>query len=157
MNKYICIDSMDLQRFHDGELAFAHIRDIEQHLEVCPTCQGELLSLAGLGTALRDAYGEIEIPDMTGRFVQRAKEVRDQGSRRIALGLLAAASLLFVSSLSLVLYTEMGRTQSGNIMAQWEENVVWTPSPDDEFADPEAATLYAIHLQGDEESEDGHD
>ena len=42
-------------------------------------------------------------------------------------------------------------------MAQWEENVVWTPSPDDEFADPEAATLYAIHLQGDGERENEND
>ena len=73
------------------------------------------------------------------------------------MSLLAAASLLFVSSLSLVVYTEAGRAQGGNVMAQWEENEVWTPSPDDEFADPEAAKLYAIHLQGDGERENGND
>ena len=157
MNNPTCIDPMDLQRLHDGELEPTRIREVESHLATCPVCQTALHSFVDLSAALRDAFAEIAVPDMTGRFVQRAKDLREQGSRRIALGLLAAASVLFVSSLSLVVYTEAGRAQSGNIMAQWEENVVWTPSTDDEFADPEAATLYAIHLQGDGEWEDGND
>jgi anti-sigma factor RsiW len=157
MNNRTCIDPMDLQRLHDGELEPSRIRDVQLHLATCSECQSAIHSFADLGAALREAYAEVAVPDMTGRFVQRAKDTRDQGSRRIALGLLAAASVLFVSSLSLVLYTESGRAQGGNIMAQWEENVVWTPSTDDEFADPEAATLYAIHLQGDGEREDGND
>lgn len=157
MNNRTCIDPMDLQRFHDGELEASRIREVEVHLATCPACQTALRSFVVLGSALRDAYNDIAAPDMTAHLVQRAKEMRDQGSRRIALGLLAAASVLFVSSLSLVVYTEAGRTQGGNIMAQWEENVVRTPSTDDEFADPEAATLYAIHLQGDGEREDGND
>lgn len=157
MNNLTCIDPMDLQRLHDGELEPARIREVESHLATCPACQTAVHSFAVLGAALREAYDDIAAPEMTGRLVQRAKDIRDQSSRRIALGLLAAASVLFVSSLSLVVYTEAGRTQSGNIMAQWEENVVRTPSPDDEFADPEAATLYAIHLQGDGEREDGND
>ncbi len=157
MNNCKYIDSHEIQRFHDGELDPSRGRDVESHLATCPACQTALHSFADLSAALRDAYTEIAVLDMTGRFVQRAKELRDQSSRRIALGLLAAASILFVSSLSLVVYTESGRAQGGNIMAQWEQNVVWTPSTDDEFADPEAATLYAIHLQGDREPEDGND
>jgi anti-sigma factor RsiW len=157
MNDFTCIDPMDLQRFHDGEMEFSRSRAVEQHLTTCSECRTNLASFVELGVALRDAFGDVAAPDMTGRLVQRAKEMRDQGSRRIAFGLLAAASVLFISSLSLVVYTEAGRTQHGTIMAQWEENVVRIPSPDDEFADPEAATFYAIHLQGDGERESKND
>lgn len=154
MNNRTCIDSMDLQRFHDGELEPSRMGDVEQHVTTCSKCGATLRSFSELGTALREGYAAVAVPDMTGRFVQRAKELRDQSSRRIALGLLAAASVLFVSSLSLVAYTKMGGTQDRKIMAQWEENVVRTPSADDEFADLEGTTLYAIHLQEDGKWED---
>jgi hypothetical protein len=157
MNNGTCIDPMELQRLHDGELDAERVLLAEEHLEYCTACRETLASFVALGATIRDAYADIAVPDVIGVFVQRAKDTRDQGSRRIALGLLAAASVLFVSSLSLVVYTEAGRFQSGHIMAQWEENLVWTPSADDEFADPEAATLYAIHLQDDGARENGND
>jgi hypothetical protein len=119
----------------------------EHHLHACAECQTALRDFAALGHLLREAYDEHPAPELRARFARAALDRREQSPRRIALGLLAAASILFVSSLFLVVYTESGNGQGDSVMAQWEENVVWAPSADDEFADPESATLYAIHLQ----------
>lgn len=146
-----------LQRFYDGELDARTAREIEEHLPSCPACRMALASFARLGAALRETFDDVPAPDLTARMVRRAREAREQSPRRIALGLMAAASLLFVGSLFLVVYTESGSTQRGSVMAQWEENVVWPPSADDEYADSEGATLYAIHRQADGASEDGND
>ncbi len=151
------IKSSDVQRFHDRELDRAATSAFEEHLHSCVECQAALRDYAAIGHLLRSAYDEQPAPELRSRFARVALERREQSPRRIALGLLAAASVLFVSSLFLVVYTESGGGQGSSVMAQWEENVVWAPSADDEFADPEAATLYAIHLQENGVTEYGDD
>lgn len=151
------IKSNNVQRYHDRELDGAAASAFEQHLHGCAECQGALRDFAGIGHLLRTAYDEHPAPELRARFARVALERREQNPRRVALGLLAAASILFVSSLFLVVYTESEVGGGGSVMAQWEENVVWAPSADDEFADPEAATLYAIHLQAGGAREYGDD
>lgn len=151
------IESHEIHRYYDNELDARLAREVELHLPACPACRDALASFGELRTALRTAFDDAPTPELTLSLLRRAREAREQSPRRIALGLLAAASVLFVSSLFLVVYTEVGRSGGERIMAQWEENVVWTPSADDEFADTEAATLYAIHLHADATSEDGND
>jgi anti-sigma factor RsiW len=157
MNDCKYIISHDLHRYYDGELSHRDAGELEAHLPGCPACQRALASYAGLGVALREVFDEAPAPDLNARLMRRARELGEQSPRRVALGLLAAASILFVSSLFLVVYTEAGRAQGGSVMAQWEENVVWTPTDDDEYADAEGATLYAIHLQENGVKEYGDD
>lgn len=157
MNNCPRIQSNEVQRYHDRELDPAGVEAFEAHLHDCAECHAALRDYAGIAHLLRVAYDDQPAPELRARFARVALERREQSPRRIALGLLAAASILFVSSLFLVVYTETHDGQGGSVMAQWEENVVWTPSADDEFADPEAATLYAIHLQANGASEYGND
>ena len=157
MNNCPHIESNNVQRYHDRELDRAAMSAFEAHLHTCAECQAALRDFAGIGHLLRAAFDEHPAPELRSRFARAALDRREQSPRRIALGLLAAASILFVSSLFLVVYTESGSGQGDSVMAQWEENVVWAPSADDEFADPEAATLYAIHLQASGATEYGDD
>lgn len=157
MNNCPHIESNDVQRYHDRELDRAATSAFEEHLHTCAECQAALRDFAGIGHLLRAAFDEHPAPELRARFARVALDRREQSPRRIALGLLAAASILFVSSLFLVVYTESGSGQGDSVMAQWEENVVWVPSADDEFADPEAASLYAIHLQASGATEYGDD
>lgn len=157
MNKCHHTDANDTQRFYDRELAPAEAAAFLCHLQGCPECQTALEDYARIRVLLTESFEEQPAPELTSRFIRTARERRDQSPRRIAVGLLVAASVLFVSSLFLVAYTETGRAQGGSVMAQWEENVVWTPTDGDEFADAEGVTLYAIHLQADGASEDGND
>lgn len=139
-----CPRSRDLQRYLDGECAAG---DFASHLEACPSCCAALEDFTTLGALLRAACDDVPAPDMTARFVRAVADRREQASRRVAWGLLAAASLLFVSSVLFAAYTESGRTgSSGSILAQWEKNVVWSAPPEDEFAEAAPDTLYAIHL-----------
>lgn len=139
-----CSRSRDLQRYLDGECAG---EDFEPHFTACPVCRAAMEDFITLGALLRAACDDVPAPDMTARFVRLAGERREQASRRIAWGLLAAASLLFVSSVIFAAYTESGRSAtSGGILAQWERNVVWSAPPEDESSEAPPATLYAIHL-----------
>ena len=147
----------DTHRFFDGELEPAASAEFQRHVDSCRECQVALEDYARIRRLISESFDEQLAPELSARFIRVARERREQSPRRIAVGLLAAASVLFVSSLFLVAYTETGQLQGGSVMAQWEENVVWTPSDDDEFADAEGATLYAIHLQSDRTSEDGND
>lgn len=157
MNKCQHVESNDSQRYYDRELDPAAAAEFLRHVQSCGACQAALEDYARIRRLVSEAFDMQPAPELDVRIVRAARERREQSPRRIALGLLAAASVLFVSSLFLVAYTETGRTQGGSVMAQWEENVVWTPSDDDEFADAEGTTLYAIHLQADGASEDGND
>lgn len=157
MSKCRHTESNDSQRFYDRELEPAAAAKFLRHAQSCRECQVALEDYARIRTLISEGFDVQPAPELGARFLRAARERREQSPRRIAMGLLVAASALFVSSLFLVAYTETGRTQGGNVMAQWEENVVWTPSDDDEFADAEGTTLYAIHLQADGASEDGND
>lgn len=140
-----CPRLRDVQRYLDGEYSGG---DFEPHLAVCPACRAAMEDFVTLGALLRAACDDAPAPDLTAHFVRLAGERREQASRRIAWGLLAAASLLFVSSVLFAAYTESGRAvTSGRIVAQWERNVVWSAPPEDESGEAAAPyTLYAIHL-----------
>ena len=43
-----------LGAYHDGELGGARLRQTEQHLAACATCQAELDEMRGLSTLLQD-------------------------------------------------------------------------------------------------------
>lgn len=143
-DKSHCLRVRDVQQYLDGEYAGD---DIESHLDACPVCRAAMEDFTTLGALLRAACDDVPAPDMTARFVRLAGERREQASRRIAWGLLAAASLLFVSSVVFAAYTESGRSATrGGILAQWERNVVWSAPTEDESSEAPPATLYAIHL-----------
>lgn len=142
------IDPIELQRYYDGELDRAAAGALERHVADCPECQDAVRAFGRLGEAIRRTYVETPSPEMAARLVQRARELRNRASQRIAWELLAAASLLFVSSLLLVFYTQADGAESPTQMARWEELVVSSPVVDEEYPEPDVtSSLYAIHLQ----------
>lgn len=145
------------QRYHDGELSEGASDSFEAHLASCPACQAALRSWAAIGMGLRDSILPAMPAGLTERLARRARERQLQSSRRIAWSLLAAASVLLVSSLFLVGYSQAGEGDTPTIMAQWEEYVIASPVADEEYTDLESKTLVAIHIRKAPTSESGND
>lgn len=157
MNKCTRNDPMTAQRYCDGELAAADVVAFEAHLPVCATCREAVDACTTLGDSLRNAFA-VDVPaGLVAQLQQRAREQQLQGSRRIAWGLLAAASVMLVSSLFLVGYSRQDDGEEPVIMAQWEEYVVTSPSVDEEYIDLESRTLVAIYIQKNSASENGNE
>lgn len=135
-----------VHRYRDGELTPEAAASFEAHLVRCQTCRETLADLQAIGNALRDAFRDPCPAAWPERFVRRTGEIQLQRSRRIAWGLVAAASLLLAGSLSLVGYSWSGETSPHVFVAQWEEEVITTPPLDEEYVDMEDQTLVAIHV-----------
>ena len=157
MNNCTLPDHLDAQRYHDGELLPEAAARFEAHLASCTLCQLTLASWARLGEQVREIATADMPPGLLDRAARRARERQFQNSRRVAWGLLAAASLLLASSLSLFGYTRPGGGESPAIMAQWEEYVVASPVVDEEFTELESRTLVAIHIEKAPASENDDD
>ena len=157
MNNCTLPDPMAAQRYHDGELSPAAAADFEVHLSGCATCRATIASWTSLGAQVR-GIAAVELPSgLVERATRSAREKQLQGSRRVAWGLLAAASVLLASSLSLFSYSRADTYETPAIMAQWEEYVVASPVVDEEFTELESRTLVAIHMDKAPTSENDHD
>lgn len=157
MNECTHTDPLVAQRYYDGELPAREAEAYATHLASCPPCQASLDAWRGIATGLRAAAAPEPPADLTARLVRAARESQLQSSRRIAWGLLTAASLLMASSLFLVLYTQAGEGDTPAFAAQWEEYVVAPPAVDEEYTDLEVRTLVAIHIQEASKSENRND
>tara|TARA_R110001592_G_scaffold360429_1_gene668790 strand:- start:70 stop:543 length:474 start_codon:yes stop_codon:yes gene_type:complete len=146
-----------VHRFYDGEMNPADAAGFEAHLGECPVCQISLDGLANVSCALRLAYSRETPRPRTTPMVWRARAQQLQRSRRIAWNLVAAASVLLVTSFMLVGYSQFGTGGNTAVMTRWEENVVTSPLVDEEYADLSARTLVAIHVQESLLSEYGHE
>ena len=134
------------QRYYDGELDPDDARAFEAHLAACADCQRALEELRTLSSFLEPIAG-LEGPTVApGQFAARARSLQLQRSRRVAWGLVAAASILLAGSLFLVGYTETEPSEPMAMMP-WEANVVAAPSDDEELVDMDTRTLVAIHIQ----------
>jgi len=157
MNKTSQHDPMTAQRYYDGALPHGEAVLFESHLADCAECRASLEAWSAMGVTLRGAFGHAVHERAIPRLVQRARERQLQGSRRIAWGLLAAASLLLLSSLSLVGYSRTAQGETPAIMAQWEEYVISSPVVEEDYTDLESRTLVAIHVQRPVARESDHD
>lgn len=140
-------DALSVQRYYDGEMATEAAVAFEAHLSECRECGASLSAWGGIGDGLRALPAEAWAARSTEDLVRRAKERQMESTRHVAWGLLAAASLLLLTSLSLVGYSQAGQADVPEIMAQWEEYVVAPPVVDEDFSDVESRTLVAIHLK----------
>lgn len=157
MNNCTLHDPMVAQRYYDGELPRADAARFEAHLATCGPCRSALEAWETAGASLRAVFPPEMPAGLTTRFVRRAREKQLQHSRRIAFGLLAAASVLLASSLFLVGYSKTGPHGAPVIGAPWEEFVLAAPDVEDEFSDLESRTLVAIHVRKAPASENGND
>ena len=148
---------MYVHRYYDGELDRETLARFEAHLPMCSSCRDTLASVTNLGDTLRQANHYPLPKEFPGSFAPRARDLQLQRSRRIAWGLLAAASFLLVSSLSFVGYSLLAEVPTRAVMTQWEEEVVSPPIIDEEFSDLTARTLVAIHMQDSYRSERGNE
>jgi len=145
------------QRYFDGELPTQDAVAFEAHLSTCRACKEAIETWSGIGELLRAELQAPAPPELTEQFTRRARERQLQSSRRIAWSLLAAASLLLVSSLFLVGYSQADQGETPTIMNPWEEYVVASPVVDEEYTELESRTLVAIHIQKAAVRENGND
>lgn len=147
-----------IHRLYDGELNAMDRARVSAHLDGCPSCRCLYHDLESLSRVLAPV-GEGDMPaGWVDQFTQQARDLQLQRSRRIAWGLMAAASLMLAGSLFLVRYSQAAAADPPPaITAQWEEDVVVAPTLDEEFVDLEERTLVAIHIQERGWRENGHD
>ena len=157
MSKCFIQESNQLQRFHDGELDATAAEGVRLHLAQCLPCQAALGDYTEIGQALRATF-EQELPaEIMARLQSAATAQREIRRRRVGWGLVAAASALLVSSLSLVGYSQWADSPRPEAMAQWEEYVVSPPIEDEEFSDVSNRTLVAIHIPTHTTRENGNE
>lgn len=157
MNDCSHFDEATRHRFYDGELEDREAKRFATHLEACPTCRASLDGLASLSLRLASAGDDVLSDGWAATFMDRARDMQLQRSRRIAWGLVAAASFLLVTSMCLVGYSMRDGGATPVFTAQWEENVVAPPVVEEEFVDLNTRTLVAIHIQDNAKSENGNE
>lgn len=140
-------DSILAQRYYDGELGAGEAARFEAHLAGCASCRERMALWADMGRALREAYPRGEVLPNPDSWVRAVRDRQLQTSRRVTWGLLAAASMLLVASLSFAGYTRAGSGGYPASPARWESYVVAAPVIDDEFPETDSRTLLAIHIQ----------
>jgi anti-sigma factor RsiW len=97
-----CEQSVQIHRYHDGDLSALERAQVQAHLRSCAECQELLADLENLS----HMFATVPLPEMTTRAMNRmegsfwaaAKQAQDRSVRRFASWLTAAAAavLLFV-------------------------------------------------------------
>lgn len=144
-----CEQTVQIHRYHDGDLSPSERAQVQSHLRSCAECQELLADLENLS----HLFATVPLPEVTTRAVNRmqgsfwaaAKQAQDQSVRRFAgwLTAVAAAVLLFVplaqqaerppeeagiwaDTLALIPPSEMRDSPSADLVevAQWMANDV---------------------------------
>lgn len=140
-------DPMLAQRYYDGEASAADAARYQAHLAVCPSCRERMALWSQIGAALREAYPRGDQSLNPDSWVRAVRDRQLQTSRRVTWGLLAAASMLLVASLSFAGYTRAGGGEGSLSPARWEAYVVAAPVIDEDYSEMDSRTLLAIHVQ----------
>jgi anti-sigma factor RsiW len=99
-----CDQSINIARYHDGELSPTEISAVEAHLLTCSACRVELQSLRTLSQTIHQAKlqsapaSAIQNWTSLARARKVARANQDLGVRRLAEWLTAAAALLLIAS-----------------------------------------------------------
>lgn len=120
-----CERSIDVERYHDGELAPSDQASLEAHLSSCDECRRVLAALRGLSRLLARA-SRAEMPTEVARRLSRARPVAgEQSLRRLALSLTAAAAAVLIGSLLVLPPDHANGTASPGV---WETLAVMPPA-----------------------------
>ncbi|MBC7320517.1 zf-HC2 domain-containing protein [bacterium] len=94
----------DLSSFIDKELPDWKIREIEEHIDICPTCRERLEDLLLIDQGIRASYQEFDTQTFTAEVLERIrpKPVSRYNFRLKLATIGLAISLIFGASLGIV-------------------------------------------------------
>lgn len=94
-----CSRTLEVHRYHDGELSVAERSALDAHLDGCEACSALLGDLRGLSALLTGAARAEAPGDLVIEIRRTAEQARDRSIIRIAGWLTATAAAVLVGAL----------------------------------------------------------
>lgn len=115
-----CPNILEVNRYHDGEVAAERRGAVEGHLAECAACAAELQALRGMSRAFASS-GRAE---MSGSFLVRMRQTLSLGREREMRSVLRLAEMLTAMAAAILVVAVVGLKRAGAVEprpAAWEQ------------------------------------